>query len=1578
MDQISAVERKTSARGTKLGSVMVVGAGVAGMQSALDLANSGYLVHLVTSDSSIGGKMAQLDKTFPTNDCAMCLLGPRMTDTQNHPNIQMHTCSDLLRVEGKPGNFTAAVRRRPRYVDVGECTACGDCEAVCPVEVANRFNEGLSSRKAIHKLFPQAVPNKYLIEKRGTPPCRHTCPAGCNVQGYVALISQGKFAEALDVIRRRMPFAGVCGRVCHHPCESECNRGEVDDPVSVAALKRAAADFGWEGAPVPERAPLDRSEKVAIVGGGPAGLTAALELAHRGYPVTIFDGMPKAGGMMRYGIPRYRLTEELVEREVNWILDQGVEFRGGVRVGSDVTLAGLRDQGYHAILLAVGMQKSRGLRIEGSDLNGVMYGVDFLRDINVGRRPRVGEKVLIIGGGNVAIDAARSALRLGRQESDQTVALDAARSALRLGAKEVHLVCLESREEMPAHEWEVDEAVEEGIFIHHRLGPKRILGQDGWVSGIEMQGVSAVFDPDGRFNPKFVEGSEAIFDCDTVIMAIGQTSDLELLASVEGLEATRQGTIVADALTRATPVEGIFAAGDAVNGPASVVDSVASGREAAISIDRYLRGEDLRAGRGQEKPPKLPVPEDVAVAPGRRLAIRRNPQHAEMVKEGTAGFGEVLIGYDAETAVAEAKRCLNCGICAECLQCEVACQKKAIHHDDAGETFELAVGAVILTPGFDLFDARLRSQYGYGIYPNVMTSLEYERLLSATGPTQGHVRRLFDGKKPGKVAFIQCVGSRDCAEGPGADGAAGAGAGAAAGGYCSSICCMYTAKEALITREHEPDIEPTVFYLDVRSYGKGFDRYVEAAKARGVRYTAGMVSQVKEDPISRDLEIRYLDEEGRVRTEVFDLVVLAVGVRPPKDAAQLAEACDIRLNEDGFAWTHWSHPTETSRRGVFVAGAFQGPRDIPETVMNASAAAAQASALLAPARGTLVRRKAYPPERDVRAEEPRVGVYICRCGINISGVVDVAAVTEYAQSLPGVVIAEENLYTCSQDTLARIGGHIKEHGLNRVVVASCTIRTHQPLFREALREAGLNQFLFEMANIRDQCSWVHRDTPVAATAKALDLVRMAVAKVRRHEPLHMVPVAVTPRALVIGGGIAGMTAALTFAQQGFETYLLERQRELGGNLRHLHFTLESDNIQGYLADLIRRVEENSLIHVFTECRIEEFGGHAGHFTTTISQPAQAGATGARAATSGAATATTAPTGGPRRTQALEHGVVVVATGAQETVPRGYLYGEEDAVITGLEFEELVKEGDPWTARARQIVMIQCVGSRDETNRYCSRTCCAESVKNALAVKKRNPKAEVVVLYRDLRTYGLMEHFYRRAREAGVLFIRFPDERPPLVSRPESPTGRLAVEVMDGATGEMVALSPDLIVLAAATVPSDGARELASLLKVPVNEDGFFLETHAKLSPMDFPSQGVYLCGGAHSPKFATESVYQAQGAAARAATILSQTNLMVGGVVATVDGEKCAACLTCVRVCPFSVPRINLEGEAEIEAVACQGCGTCASECPGKAIQLQHYNDTQLLAKVAGVFFAQGAPAAVERAVGAGPVPGAAEVTEDE
>mgnify|MGYP005837557737 CR=1 FL=1 len=1458
-----------------IGSVLVLGGGIAGMQAALDLASTGFLVHLVTDEPSIGGKMVRLDKTFPTNECAMCLLGPKMTDCQNHPNIRIYTRATLSSLEGEAGNFRATIRKAPRYVDIEECTACGECEAVCPVEVPNDFNQGMGNRKAIYKQFPQAVPNAYLIDKRGIAPCRQACPAGCDVQGYVALISRGKFKEALDTIRRTIPFPGICGRVCTHPCETACNRAQYDDPVAIRALKRAAADYGWSELPVPE-VPR-REEKVAIIGAGPAGLTAALELASRGYPVTVYESLPVAGGMMRVGIPAYRLPRHILEREIEEIRRAGVEIRLNSRVES---LDKLFDEGYRAVLVATGAHRGARLGAEGENTLGVLEGVSFLRRVNLGEKVEIGPRVAVVGGGNVAMDVARTALRQG--------------------AGEVMVIYRRTRAEMPALPEEVKEAEEEGIKFLFLAAPKRITrqGQHLEVECLRME----LGEPDasGRRRPVPVAGSEFTLVVDNLIAAVGQTSDLP-----EDWNLTASGRLQVDKDTLATNRPGVFAAGDLVSGPATVVEAIAGGRRAALSIDRYLRGEVLVAP-AREKGEKLGPPENMPVPGGRRLEEEASPP-----AQRRQDFREVLQGYTLEQAMEEAGRCLNCGICSECLQCVLACKKNAIHHEAVEELEELEVGAVIAAPGFDLFDATLAGQYGYGLYPNVVTSIEFERLLSSTGPTRGEVARPSDGRHPRRIAFIQCVGSRDSACGA---------------EYCSAICCMYSTKEAIIAREHDPEVESTIFFLDLRSYGKNFDRYVESARRDyGVRYVRSFISSVKEDPVTRNLSLRYY-AEGELHEEEFDLVVLAIGVRPPRDARKLAGVLGIELNEYGFARTDEFSPTYSTRPGVLVAGAFQGPRDIPETVMNASAAAAAAASFLSAGRGQLVTPKVYPPEREVAGEEPRIGVFVCRCGINIAAVVDVPRVVEYASTLPGVVHAEETVYTCSQDSLKNIRGVIQEKRLNRVVVASCTIRTHQPLFREALREAGLNQFLFEMANIRDQCSWVHKASPDEATEKARDLVRMAVAKVKQHEPLHLHPVPVVQKALVIGGGIAGMTASLALAERGYETFLVEREDTLGGNLRRLRYTMDGRAWQDFLTSTVHQVHENPLIHVYTNARVEGFSGHAGHFTTTVK----------------------VQRGGEARTVQLDHGVVIVATGSREHVPAEYLYGQNPRVMTALELEDRLWNDAPEIGGWSQVAMILCVGSRDEERRYCSRTCCGQSVKNALLLKQRNPRAEVYVLYRDMRTYSFLERYYQEAREKGVVFLPFADGTRPEVREGEG--GRLEIAVTDQSTGLRVTMEVDALVLATGAVAPEGTSQLGTMLKVPTQDDGFFLETHIKLAPMDFPSQGLFLCGSVHSPKFASEAIYQAEGAVARACTILSQTKLMAGGVVAMVDDSKCAACLTCVRVCPYSVPFINERNVAEINPVQCHGCGVCVAECPNRAIQLQHYRDEQLLAKIRGAF----------------------------
>ena len=842
--------------------------------------------------------------------------------------------------------------------------------------------------------------------------------------------------------------------------------------------------------------------------------------------------------------------------------------------------------------------------------------------------------------------------------------------------------------------------------------------------------------------------------------------------------------------------------------------------------------------------------------------------------------------------------CIGCGLC------ERVCLAGAVDYGDRESEEKISVGSVILAPGFEVFDAKRRPEFGYGVFPNVITSIELERIFSATGPHRSHLLRPSDGAIPERIAFIQCVGSRDAKCG---------------NDYCSSICCMYAVKEAIIAKEHVHFVRPTIFYMDIRAYGKGFDAYYERAKADyDVRFIKSMVSKVREKQGSGNLLVAYLNEEGKASEEEFDLVVLSLGMTNSKSVRDTAARLGVKLNRFGFCETETFTPLATSREGIYVCGAFQSPKDIPETVAQASGAAAAAAEMIASARGTLATKKEYPPEDEVKPEEEaRIGVFICHCGINIGGVVNVPAVKEYASTLPNVVHVDENLYTCSQDTQEKIKNAVKEHGLNRVIVASCSPRTHEPMFRETIREAGLNKFLFEMANIRDQCSWVHMRRKAEATEKAKLLVRMAVANARLNRSLYETEVPVVQRGLVIGGGVAGMTAALRLAEQGFEVFLVEKEDRLGGNLLNLHYTIEGGDVQAFLRDLIDRVSHSS-IHLLLNSLVVDFSGVRGNFTTGVM---------------------TAPA---MVYQKIQHGITILATGAQEERPEGYLYGEDPRVLTQLELEDRLYKTGNEAAGLREVVMIQCVGSRNEKHPSCSRTCCATAVKNALKLKKINPAMNIRILYRDIRTFGFLETYYTQARREGIVFVRYDPEESPEI-RKEGET--LMISFEDKILKERMTLKPDLIVLSSASIPREN-KELAILLKAQRTAEGFFLEAHMKLRPVDLASDGIYVAGSAHAPKLISESISQAYAAAARACTILSKDNLMVGGIVAVVDGERCAACLTCVRVCPYEVPVVNVRGEAEIDIIQCKGCGTCAAECPARAIDLMHFTTGQLEAKV--------------------------------
>ncbi len=893
----------------------------------------------------------------------------------------------------------------------------------------------------------------------------------------------------------------------------------------------------------------------------------------------------------------------------------------------------------------------------------------------------------------------------------------------------------------------------------------------------------------------------------------------------------------------------------------------------------------------------------------------------------------VFIRYPQAVPLAysiDRETCIGCGLC------ENLCLADAVKYDDKDEGDVLRVGAVILAPGFELFDPGTEFQYGYGQYPNVMTSLEFERILSASGPYRGMVLRPWDGKIPGSIAFIQCIGSRGME-----------------GQWCSSACCMYATKESIIAMEHAPGLKCAVFYMDLRAHGKGFDAYYERAKEAGVRYIRCRPASIKEVPETKNLRIQYQPDGGALVTEEFDMVVLSCGLWPPRHVDRLAERLGIKLNEYGFCSTSRFAPLESNREGIFVCGPFTEPKDIPETVTQASGAAAKAMELLAEARGTMIALKEYPPETDVSGQEPRIGVFVCNCGINIGGVVDVPRVAEYARSLPNVVYTDHNLFTCSTDTQEKVTKAIKEHDLNRVVVASCTPRTHEPLFQETIREGGLNPYLFEMANIRDQCSWVHMHAPDEATAKAKDLVKMAVAKARLIRPLEPLPLDVIQKALVIGGGLAGMTAALAIARQGYEVYLVEKEGELGGNLRNLHYTFENDDVQSDLESLVKEAEENPKITVYKGAKIEQVDGFVGNYKTTLkTEVAAAKASGRSRAMPKEAT--------PARTVEVEHGVVVVATGAEEYEPEEYLYGKDPRVITQRKLEELLSQfplspkqpsrkgkketpsPTPQIAALDSVVMIQCVGSRNDERPYCSRICCSEAVKNALKLKELSPQTEIFVLYRDMRTYGFSEARYTEAREQGVRFIRYEEDNKPDVSAHK---GKLRVAAFDSILGANLQIDCDLVVLSPAVVPTDGAGDLAQLLKVPLNQDKFFLEAHMKLRPVDFATEGIFLAGMAHSPKSIDETIAQADAVAARAMGIISQDTYMAEPIVASVDEDTCSGCGTCVELCVYSAMKKDEKGIARNTAAMCKGCGTCAASCPEKAISMNHFTDEQLIAQ---------------------------------
>ncbi|MGM0366529.1 MAG: FAD-dependent oxidoreductase [Actinomycetota bacterium] len=904
-------------------TVMVIGGGITGIQTALDIANGGRKVILVEKEASIGGMMAQLDKTFPTIDCSACILSPKMVDVGTHENIELLTNSEVVKLEGSVGNFTATIRKKPRYIDIKNCTSCAECEKVCPVTIPNKYEAGMAQRKAISKMFAQAVPSAYSIQKRGKAPCRSSCPADVAAQGYIALIREGKYLEALKLHREDNPFPSICGRVCTHPCESNCTRKLVDDPIAIMSLKRFMADYERKMGQVPLPQMEDKKpQKVAVVGSGPAGLTAAYYLAKKGYGVKVFEALPVVGGMLRTEIPDYRLPQDILEAEIEVITRMGVDIATESKIENTGQLWELRDQ-YDAVFLATGAHRDMTINIGEEDVEGVISGVEFLKDVSLKKADQLKGKVGVIGGGNVAIDSARSALRLG---SDQ-----------------VSIFYRRSQKEMPAIEEEYEDAVQEGVKVNFLTTPVRIIEEDGRLKGVEFI-KNRLGEPDASGRRKFIpiEGSEFTVELDWLILAIGQRPDTDyLVTGNDKLKLTRWNSIeLENEDILLADSRGIFAGGDVVTGPATVTEAIGHGKLAARVIDRYIGGEDLqdiaRDVAEEKKSQKRLAAEEVfsdkelkSFKKEARLAIEKLDSG-----ERIGGFEEVLGTISEEEAKKEAERCLNCGICSECEQCITACEANCIDYSQKEELIEKDIGAIAVTVGVNVLESDVFGEYGGGELEDVITSLQYERLMCASGPTHGHILRPSDNKEPKKVVFLSCVGSRDRSRGL---------------EYCSSACCMYLAKQSILTKEHIRDSQSYLFYTDIRSPGKDYDEFIDRAKQYGTKYIRGRVSKVYKREKDGKLIVKGVDTILNQMVEIeADLVVLATAMVADKNAAELAKILNISTGPFGFFKE--SHPklrpVETNTNGVYIAGTCQSPKDIPSSVAQGSAAASKILALM--------------------------------------------------------------------------------------------------------------------------------------------------------------------------------------------------------------------------------------------------------------------------------------------------------------------------------------------------------------------------------------------------------------------------------------------------------------------------------------------------------------------------------------------------------------------------------------------------------------------------------------------------------
>lgn len=1289
--------------------VLVVGGGIAGIQASLDLAEMNVPVFLVEESPSIGGRMAQLDKTFPTNDCSACILAPKVTECFNHPLVKTLTWSEVETIKGSAPDFQAVIRKKARFVDEDSCIGCGACTRKCPIERPNEFDAGLAMRGAVYKPYAQAVPNKVVIEKLGTSPCRSACPAQISAHGCVSLIAEKRYDEAVNLIRQVTPFVGVLGLVCEGHCREACYRQYVDEGLGIPALHeflgRYAQETDVKFKPRVRKVKTERS--AVVVGGGLSALNAAYQLALAGVSVDI--------------------------------ISQDVEFGGQLR-------------------------SSLSEHAQGALLDAEIAAVtELVNSVSCGASP-----------------------------------------------------------------------------------------QDYAVETLVNQGFDAV-----------------------------------VYAGPESVPASEDITSTA-----------VFVGGEAAVGTLTAVEAVAAGNRLAVEVLNALLGESRSV--------------EAALLP---TTAMDKVDFGPAMLDGRPAYTEY--GLSETEAAAEAQRCLDCSICSECRACEFICPPKSIRHEQRDEILEVDVSAVLMASGYQPTDD-VPDAYGYGVYPNVVTSLEYERILNASGPFEGHVQRPSDGQEPKRIAFLQCVGSRDmqC----GAD-------------YCSAVCCMYAIKEAVITKEHMPAVDAVdIFYMDMRAYGKDFDKYLASAERKNVGFIRSRVAEVVEDPLTKNLVVRHTDPDGFVVDAEYDLVVLSVGMKMDPKTTGFLQRTGIKTDAHGFCWVNEMSPPETSLPGIYACGALAGPKDIPETVVEAGAAAVSAARFAGAQEvpqeryATFFAEKEEKPIQDVSKEPMRIGVFVCHCGSNIGGFLDVKAVTKYARTLPFVVHAADFTYACSLDSQKMIADRIRKHRLNRVVVASCTPRTHEKLFQEVMVDAGLNPYMFTMANIREQCSWVHMEQYEAATDKAKELVRMGVGKATFAKQLTRSKLDVDKTALVVGGGAAGMAAAWELAELGYPVHLVERSEALGGHAARLAYSPHGRPVAAYVDSYRQRLEEHPLVTIHRSATVEAIEGYVGNFSTTISEQGTE--------------------------KELQHGVVIAAVGASQAEPQEFGWGHP-SVVTQLDLEDRLREGFASDERPKSVAFIQCVGSRSDERPYCSRVCCGQTLKNAIQLKEADPDMHVIVFYRDMRSYGLYEANYSRARQLGVQFVRYDVGQEPRVSE-AGDHGQLLVKAVEPLLQEEFGTYADLVVLSSAIAPNvEQNRQLGQMLKVPLNQDGFFLEAHAKLQPVDFATDGVYLCGLAHGPKTMRESMIQGKAAAARAAAVIAKSVLETEGVIARVSEQYCTGCGTCELVCAYKAVSVEEQEtrsgtvqRAVVNDALCKGCGTCAAACRCGAMDIDGFSDRQVLNEI--------------------------------